>query len=92
MRGNEPLTGIALYRGMAGNRINIALDGANMKEVGTNSMDPPLSHIPAPLTGSLQVNRGIAPVGSGIETLGGSMKSEVIDWKKARLSPRFFYA
>ena len=73
---NGPLTGIAQYRGMAGNRININLDGANMKEVGPNSMDPPLSHIPAPLTGSLQVYRGIAPVSSGIETLGGSMKAE----------------
>lgn len=73
---NGPLTGIAQYRGMAGNRINISLDGANMKEVGPNSMDPPLSHIPAPLTGSLQVYRGIAPVSSGIETLGGSMKAE----------------
>ena len=73
---NGPLTGIAQYRGMAGNRINITLDGVNMKEVGPNSMDPPLSHIPAPLTGSLQVYRGIAPVSSGIGTLGGSMKAE----------------
>ncbi|MGR9051169.1 MAG: TonB-dependent receptor plug domain-containing protein, partial [Gammaproteobacteria bacterium] len=73
---NGPLTGIAQYRGMAGNRINVALDGVNMKEVGPNSMDPPLSHIPAPLTGSLQLYRGIAPVSSGIDSIGGSMKAE----------------
>jgi iron complex outermembrane receptor protein len=73
---NGPLTGIASYRGMYGNRINISIDGANMKEVGPNSMDPPLSHIPAPLTGSLTVYRGIAPVSSGIESFGGSMHAE----------------
>ncbi|WP_305907321.1 TonB-dependent receptor [Methylomarinum sp. Ch1-1] len=73
---NGPLTGIAAYRGMYGNRINISVDGSNMKEVGPNSMDPPLSHIPAALTGSLKVHRGIAPVSSGIDTIGGAMKVE----------------
>ncbi len=73
---NGPLTGIAAYRGMYGNRINVSVDGANMKEVGPNSMDPPLSHIPAPLTGSLRLHRGIAPVSSGIDTIGGAMQVE----------------
>ena len=73
---NGPLTGIAAYRGMYGNRVNISIDGANMKEVGPNSMDPPLSHTPAPLTASLTVHRGIAPVSSGIESFGGSMHAE----------------
>ena len=50
---NGPLTGIAQYRGLFGNRINIKVNNANMKEVGPNSMDPPLSHIPASLTGTL---------------------------------------
>jgi len=71
---NGPLTGIAQYRGMSGNRINVTLDGGNMKEVGPNSMDPPLSHMPAVMTDSLQVYRGIAPVSSGIDTIGGAMK------------------
>ena len=73
---NGPLTGVASYRGMFGNRVNISIDGANMKEVGPNSMDPPLSHIPAPLTGKLTVHRGVAPVSSGIESFGGSMHAE----------------
>lgn len=68
-----PLTGIAQYRGLAGNRINVSIDGTNIKEVGPNSMDPPLSHFPAALTESLKVKRGIASVSSGIETMGGSM-------------------
>jgi len=71
-----PLTGIAQYRGLAGNRINVSIDGTNIKEVGPNSMDPPLSHFPAALTGSLKVKRGIASVSSGIETMGGSMAVE----------------
>jgi len=47
---NGPLTGVPQYRGMSGNRVNVAIDGANMKEVGPNSMDPSLSHVPAALT------------------------------------------
>ena len=73
---NGPLTGIAQYHGMYGNRINVKVDGANIKEAGPNSMDPPLSHTPAPLVKSLKVQRGIAPVSSGIETIGGAMKVE----------------
>lgn len=73
---NGPLTGMPQYRGMSGSRINVTVDGANMKEVGPNSMDPALSHVPAALTESLTVYRGIAPVSSGIDTIGGSMKME----------------
>ncbi len=73
---NGPLTGIASYRGQFGGRINAVVDGMSWKEVGPNSMDPPLSHIPASLTENLTVYRGIAPVSSGIETIGGSMTAE----------------
>ncbi|PHS73237.1 MAG: TonB-dependent receptor [Cycloclasticus sp.] len=81
---NGPLTGVASYRGQSGSRINTSVDGMSWKEVGPNSMDPPLSHIPAALTESLTVYRGIAPVSSGMETIGGSMtavsrKSKFID-------------
>ncbi len=70
---NGPLTGIAQYRGMAGDRVNVMVDGVSVKAAGPNSMDPPLSHIPAGLAGALEVYRGIAPVSSGLETIGGSM-------------------
>lgn len=73
---NGPLTGVASYRGQFGSRINAVVDGMSWKEVGPNSMDPPLSHIPAALTGNLTLYRGIAPVSSGIETIGGSMFAE----------------
>jgi len=73
---NGPLTGIASYRGLYGGRINTVVDGMSWKGVGPNSMDPPLSHIPASLTESLTVYRGIAPVSSGIETIGGTILTE----------------
>lgn len=71
---NGPLTGIAAYHGMYGNRVAVQVDGVNMKEVGPNSMDPPLSHIPAAMTDSLLMHKGIAPVSAGIESIGGSIK------------------
>ena len=73
---NGPLTGIASYRGQFGSRVNSVVDGMSWKEVGPNSMDPPLSHIPAALTDNLTVYRGIAPISSGIETIGGTMIAE----------------
>ena len=73
---NGVLTGIAAYRGMFGNRVTTTIDNSALKEAGTNSMDPPLSHYPAALTESLTVHRGIAPVSSGIETMGGSMHAK----------------
>ncbi|WP_084190915.1 TonB-dependent receptor plug domain-containing protein [Methylomarinum vadi] len=54
VKRNGSLTGLVAYRGMCGNRINISVNGLNMKEVEPNSMDPPLSHIPGALTGSLK--------------------------------------
>jgi len=73
---NGVLTGIAAYRGMFGNRVTTTIDNSALKEAGPNSMDPPLSHYPAALTESLTVHRGIAPVSSGIETMGGSMHAQ----------------
>lgn len=73
---NGPLTAVASYRGLYGSRVNTVVDGVSWKEVGPNSMDPPLSHIPASLTDSLTVYRGIAPVSSGIETIGGTIIAE----------------
>lgn len=80
---NGTLTGIASYRGLFGNRVNVTVDNASLKETCPNSMDPALSHIPAVLTESLTVYRGIAPVSSGIESLGGTMEVQA---RKSRFS------
>ena len=76
VNSNGPLSGIAQYRGLFGDRMNVISDGANYKPACANSMDTPLSHVPTSLTESLKIYRGIAPVSSGIETLGGSIVQE----------------
>ena len=68
---NGELTGIAQYRGMFGDRISVAVDGAQISGAGPNSMDAPLSYAPVALLESLTINRGIAPVSTAQETIGG---------------------
>ncbi len=70
---NGPLTGIAQYRGLSGSRVNVQIDGANMQESCSNSMDAVMSHVPASMIDAVVLKRGIAPVSSGIETIGGSI-------------------
>jgi iron complex outermembrane receptor protein len=76
VNSNGPLSGIAQYRGLFGDRVNVVTDGANYKPACANAMDAPLSHVPASMVETLTVYRGIAPVSSGIETLGGTVISE----------------
>ncbi|MDD3761755.1 MAG: TonB-dependent receptor [Nevskiales bacterium] len=73
---NGSLTGIAQYRGLYGDRVNVVVDGMNINAACTNSMDPPLSHIPGAQLEKLTVIRGIAPVSSGLETMGGTIIAE----------------
>jgi iron complex outermembrane receptor protein len=70
---NGPLTGIAQYRGMFGNRVNVLVDGVNINSGGPNAMDPPLHYLPRPRVGELEIIRGISPVSSGLETIGGTV-------------------
>lgn len=70
---NGPLTGIAQYRGMFGDRVNTQIDGMHTLGACPNGMDPPLSYLPSSQLESLSVIRGIAPVSSGAETIGGSI-------------------
>ena len=73
---NGPLTGIAQYRGMFSDRINVQVDGVSLISGGPNAMDTPLSYMPRSRLERIEVYRGIAPVSSGIETLGGSISAE----------------
>ena len=77
---NGPLTSIAQYRGMFSDRVNVLIDGVKIHQAGPNSMDSPLSYIAASQLDSLTLYRGIAPVSTGIETIGGTI---VADSKKA---------
>ena len=81
---NGPLTGIAQYRGMFGDRVNIQIDGMHTLGACPNGMDQPLSYLPASQLESLSVIRGIAPVSSGAETIGGSIQASS---RRSRFSP-----
>ncbi len=73
VNSNGPLSGIAQYRGLFGDRVNVISDGTTYKSACANAMDAPLSHVPTSLTETLSIKRGIASVSSGIETLGGNI-------------------
>lgn len=73
INSNGPLTSIAQYRGLFGDRVNVLIDGVRVSKAGPNSMDSPLSYLPASRVADVALYRGIAPVSSGIETIGGTM-------------------
>jgi iron complex outermembrane recepter protein len=70
---NGTLAGIPQYRGLFGSRVNVLLDGALIANACPNNMDASLHYMPRGMLDSLEVIRGIAPVSSGIETVGGTM-------------------
>lgn len=73
---NGAITSIAQYRGLFGSRVNVLIDGVGQQEAGPNSMDSPLSYLAASRTQNVSVYRGIAPVRTGIETIGGTISAE----------------
>jgi iron complex outermembrane receptor protein len=75
---NGILTGIAQYRGMYADRVNVKLNGITIPGGGPNGMDTPLSYIPGAQLQGIEVIRGIAPVSSGLETLGGTLHATSI--------------
>lgn len=68
---NGRLTGIAQYRGLAGPRVNIHINGSAIYESGPNAMDSAMSHTPASMVDAVVLKRGIAPISSAIESIGG---------------------
>ncbi len=75
VNSNGTVTGIAQYRGMYGDRINILVDDIKISSGGPNAMDTPISYIPRAQLENLEVIRGIAPVSSGNETIGGTIRA-----------------
>jgi len=53
--------------------VNVVVDGMHINSGGPNGMDPALSYIPRSQLQSLEVVRGIAPVSSGTESIGGTI-------------------
>jgi iron complex outermembrane receptor protein len=75
--GNGPITGIAQYRGMYGDRISVKLDSAPTLTGGPNAMDTPLSYAPSGLLSDLVIYRGISPVSQAQESIGGHMVAKL---------------
>ncbi|MCL1040123.1 TonB-dependent receptor [Shewanella marisflavi] len=74
VNGNGPLTGIAQYRGLFGDRVNTQINGVSLAGAGPNAMDTPLSYASLINSERVDMHRGIAPVSAGTNTLGGSIK------------------
>ncbi|WP_223670376.1 TonB-dependent receptor plug domain-containing protein [Kangiella shandongensis] len=70
---NGPVTGIAQYRGMFGDRISKSIGGRTIIGAGPNAMDAPLSYAVPVSIEAMTVYRGIAPVTAGIDTIGGAV-------------------
>ncbi|WP_258405269.1 TonB-dependent receptor [Shewanella mesophila] len=74
VNGNGPLTGIAQYRGLFGDRVNTKVNGVSLAGAGPNAMDTPLSYASLINSERVEMTRGIAPVSAGANTIGGSVK------------------
>lgn len=72
---NGPLTGIAQYRGYFGDRVNTQVNGVHIEPACSNAMDTPLSYLPPATVQHIELQRGIAPVSSGIETIGSAIRA-----------------
>ncbi|NNL67234.1 MAG: TonB-dependent receptor [Myxococcales bacterium] len=75
VNSNGPLTGQVQYRGMYGPRMNVLVDGAAINPGGPNWMDPPLHYIARPVLDTIELERGISSVRSGIESFGGTVRA-----------------
>lgn len=73
VNSNGPLTGIAQYRGLYGDRVSVVMDGENVMSGGPNAMDTPLSYAPPLLLEYFAISRGIASVSQSQESMGGEM-------------------
>ncbi|MBT8107422.1 MAG: TonB-dependent receptor [Gammaproteobacteria bacterium] len=74
---NGPITGIAQYRGMFGDRISVAIDDMGVVGGCPNAMTPPLSDVSPMITSELSVTRGIPSVSLAPESIGGHVATEL---------------
>ncbi|MGB5629961.1 MAG: TonB-dependent receptor [Woeseiaceae bacterium] len=73
VNANGPVTGIAQYRGMYGDRVAVVIDHLGIVSGGPNAMDAPLSYASPMITEGLAVSRGVASVSLAPESIGGHM-------------------
>lgn len=80
---NGPITGIAQYRGLFGDRVSVGVDGHTLIGAGPNAMDTPLSYVTPLIVESMSLYRGITPVSAGVDTFAGSID---INMRKAQIN------
>lgn len=74
---NGPVTGIAQYRGMYGDRVSVDIDHLGVVSGGPNAMDTPLSYVSPMITEQLVVARGISGVALAPEAIGGHISTRL---------------
>lgn len=75
---NGPQTGIVQLRGLSGDRVRVAVDGATITPACPNHMDPPLHYAAASGVQTLNVLAGITPVSAGGDNLGGAVQVDTL--------------
>ena len=77
VNANGPITGLAQYRGLHGDRVAVSIDQQGVISGGPNAMDAPLSYVSPMITDELIVQRGIASVSLAAESLGGHINTTI---------------
>ena len=77
VNSNGPITGIAQYRGMYGDRVSVAIDHMGVVSGGPNAMDAPLSYVSPMITEQLTLERGVPGVASSPEAIGGHVDAKL---------------
>ncbi len=77
VNANGPITGIAQYRGMYGDRVAVSIDHMSVVSGGPNAMDTPLSYVSPMITQTVSVERGIPSVSAAPESIGGHVAAEL---------------
>ncbi|MCB1561248.1 MAG: TonB-dependent receptor [Xanthomonadales bacterium] len=70
------VSGLPSIRGLADDRLRIAVDGADISASCPNHMNPALSYLPPAAVGTITVYPGITPVSVGGDSIGGSIVAE----------------
>lgn len=73
---NGPISSMAQYRGLYGERVQTTVNGMTIASAGPNFMDAPLSYAPGLILQSMTVYRGAAPVGAAQESIGGLIEAQ----------------
>src|SRR5690606_21949333 len=67
------ISSLPIIRGMADDRVNVKIDGAQITSSCPNHMNPALSYLDPEKVTSIEVLAGITPVSHGGDSLGGSI-------------------